>query len=87
MSTRLTELQRSWDSATLDEFKAAFSAELGTLPDEAKAGLKKLESMGMIGPIMMQLLIKFVEMHHEQAQGPQGPEQPGLKVVEKRPAG
>jgi hypothetical protein len=46
MSARLEELQRSWDTATLEEFKQAFSAELDTLPDEAKAGLKKLEAMG-----------------------------------------
>jgi hypothetical protein len=39
--------------------------------------------MGKMGPIMMQALLKFVEMRHEQAQtqDPQGPEQPGLKVV------
>jgi hypothetical protein len=81
MSARLEELQRSWDTATLEEFNQAFSAELDTLPDEAKAGLKKLEAMGRIGPIIMQALIRFVEMRHEQAQNPQDPEQPGLKVV------
>jgi hypothetical protein len=83
MSGRLEELQRSWDTATLEEFNQAFSAELDTLPDEAKAGLKKLEAMGRIGPIIMQALIKFVERRHEQAQAqdPQDPEQPGLKVV------
>jgi hypothetical protein len=42
MSARLEELQRSWDTETLDEFKQAFSKELSTLPDEAKTGLKKL---------------------------------------------
>jgi hypothetical protein len=61
--------------------KEAFRQELDTLPDEAKAGLKKLEAMGKIGPIMMQSLIKFVEQRHEQAQDPQDSEQPGLKVV------
>jgi hypothetical protein len=81
MSARLEELQRSWDTETLEEFSRAFSAELDTLPDEAKAGLKKLEAMGRIGPIMMQALIKFVEQRHEQAQDPQDPQQPGLKVV------
>jgi hypothetical protein len=83
MSARLEELQRSWDTATLEEFMQAFSAELDTLPDEAKAGIKKLEAMGRIGPIIMQTLLKFVEMRHEQAkaQDPQHPEQPGLKVV------
>jgi hypothetical protein len=81
MSARLEELQRSWDTETLEEFSRAFSAELDTLPDEAKAGLKKLEAMGRMGPIMMQALIKFVEQRHEQAQDPQDPQQPGLKVV------
>jgi hypothetical protein len=80
MSARLEELQRSWDTETLEEFNQAFSKELDTLPDEAKAGLKKLEAMGRIGPIIMQALIKFVEMRHEQAKA-QDPEQPGLKVV------
>jgi Family of unknown function (DUF5681) len=80
MSVRLEELQRSWDTATLEEFNRAFQKELDTLPDEAKAGIKKLEAMGKIGPIIMQSLIKFVEMRHEQAQA-QDPKQPGLKVV------
>ncbi len=82
MSARLEELQRSWDTETLEEFNQAFSAELDTLPDEAKAGLKKLEAMGRIGPIIMQSLIKFVEQHHEQAKA-QDPEEGGLKVVER----
>jgi hypothetical protein len=68
MSGRLEELQRSWDTATLEEFSQAFSKELDTLPDEAKAGLKKLEAMGRIGPIIMRALIKFVEQRHEWAQ-------------------
>jgi hypothetical protein len=80
VSATLEELQRSWDTATLEEFKQAFSKEFSTLPDEAKAGLKKLEAMGKIGPIMMQALIKFVEQRHEQAKA-QDPQQPGLKVV------
>jgi hypothetical protein len=80
VSARLEELQRSWDTETLDELKEAFSAELSALPDEAKAGLKKLEAMGKIGPIIMQALIKFVEQRHEQAQA-QDPQQSGLKVV------
>jgi hypothetical protein len=67
VSVRLEELERSWDIATLEEFNQAFSAELDTLPDEAKAGLKKLEAMGRIGPLIMQALIKFVERRHEQA--------------------
>jgi hypothetical protein len=80
MSVRLEELQRSWDIATLEELNQAFSKELDTLPDEAKAGLKKLEAMGRISPIIMQALIKFVEQRHEQAKE-QDPQQPGLKVV------
>ncbi len=80
MSATLAELQRSWDTETWDEFKQAFREKLGTLPDEAKAGLKKLEAMGRIGPIIMQALLKFVEMRHEQAQA-QAPEEGGLKVV------
>jgi NAD-dependent DNA ligase len=62
----------------MEDFR--FSKEFSTLPDEAKAGLKKLEAMGKIGPIMMQALIKFVEQRHEQAKA-QDPQQPGLKVV------
>jgi hypothetical protein len=83
VSARLEELQQSWDTETLEEFKEAFKKELDTLPDEAKAGLSKLEAMGRIGPIIMQALLKFVEMRHEQAQAqdPQDPQQPGLKVV------
>jgi hypothetical protein len=65
VSTTLEELQRSWDTETLEEFNQAFSKELDTLPDEAKAGLKKLEAMGRIGPIIMQALIKFVEQRTE----------------------
>jgi hypothetical protein len=80
MSARLEELQRSWDTATLEEFSRAFQKELDTLPDEAKAGLKKLEAMGRIGPIIMQALLKFVEQRHEQAQA-QAPEEEGLKAV------
>ncbi len=80
MSGRLEELQRSWDTETLEEFSKAFSKELDTLPEEAKAGLKKLEAMGKIGPIIMQALIKFVEQRHEQAQA-QDPEEGGLKAV------
>jgi hypothetical protein len=81
MSARLEELQRSWDTETLEEFSRAFSAELDTLPDEAKAGLKKLEAMGRIGPIIMQALIKFVEMRTESQAQAQDSERPGLKVV------
>jgi hypothetical protein len=78
MSARLEELQRSWDTETLEEIKEAFKKEIDTLPDEAKAGLKKLEAMGRIGSIIMQALTKFVEQRHEQAQAS---EEGGLKVV------
>jgi hypothetical protein len=81
VSVRLEEVQRSWDIETLEEFSQAFSAELDTLPDEAKAGLKKLEAMGRIGPIIMQALIKFVEQHTESQAKAQGPQQPALKVA------
>ncbi len=78
VSTRLEELQRSWDTETWDEFKRAFSAELSTLPEDTKRQLEKMDTKGEIGPLVMQVLLKFVEMRHEQAQDPQ---QPGLKVV------
>jgi hypothetical protein len=81
MSGRLEELQRSWDTATLEEFSQAFSKGLDTLPEEARAGLKKLEAMGRIGPIIMQALIKFVEQHTESQAKAQGPQQPALKVA------
>ena len=56
----------------------AFRQELSTLPDDTKAALEKMDTKGEIGPLVMQVLLKFVEMRHEQAQDPQ---QPGLKVV------
>jgi hypothetical protein len=79
----LEELQRSWDTETWDEFKQAFSKELGTLPDDTRRELEKLETMCGFGPLVMQMLLKFVEMRHEQAQtqDPVDPEQ-RLKVVE-----
>jgi|SRR5918999_756645 hypothetical protein len=80
MSGRLEELQRSWDTATWDEFKQAFSQELATLPDDTKAALEKMDARGGIGPLVMQVLLKSVEMRHEQAQA-QVPEEGGLKVV------
>jgi hypothetical protein len=81
VSATLAELQRSWDTATLDEFKRAFSAELSTLPEEATAGLSKLEAMGKIGPILMQSLIRFVERRHEQKQAPIPEEPEPLKLA------
>ena len=90
VSATLAELQRSWDTATLDEFNQTFQKELDTLPDEAKAGLKKLEAMGRIGPIIMQALIKFVEQRTEsQVRGPVSsdpPEPLKLAVDEQRAA-
>jgi hypothetical protein len=67
VSATLEELQRSWDAATLDEFKEAFTKELDTLPTDARAALEK---MGGIGPLVMQALLKFVEQHHERAPSP-----------------
>ena len=78
VSARLEELQRSWDTATWDEFKHAFWKELGTLPEDTRRELEKLETTCGFGPRVMQLLLKFVEMRHEQAQAP---EEGGLKVV------
>src|SRR5918999_1545074 len=53
VSTRLEELQRSWDTETWDEFKQAFRQELGTLPDDTKAALDKMDTKGEIGPLVM----------------------------------
>jgi hypothetical protein len=86
VSATLAELQRSWNTATWDEFKQAFREELGTLPEDTRRALEKLDTRGEIGPLVMQVLLKFVEMRHEQAkaQDPQDPEQPGLKAVKER---
>jgi hypothetical protein len=80
VSTRLEELQRSWDTETWDEFKQAFRQELSTLPDGTRAALEKMDTKGEIGPRVMQVLLKFVEMRHEQAKA-QAPDEGGLKVV------
>jgi uncharacterized protein YeaO (DUF488 family) len=53
MSTRLGELQRSWDTETWDEFKQAFREELGTLPEDTRRALDALETTGEIGPRVM----------------------------------
>jgi hypothetical protein len=79
-SARREELQRSWDTATWDEFKQAFREELGALPEDTRRELEKLETTGGFGPRVMQLLLKFVEQRHEQAKA-QVPEEGGLKVV------
>jgi Family of unknown function (DUF5681) len=80
VSARLEELQRSWDTETWNEFKRAFREELGTLPEDTRAALEKMETTGGFGPRVMQVLLKFVEMRHEQAKA-QAPEEGGLKVV------
>jgi hypothetical protein len=83
VTATLEELQRAWNTETWSEFRQAFRQELSTLPDDTKAALEKMDTKGEIGPLVMQALIKFVEQRHEQAQAqaPQDPEQPGLKVV------
>jgi hypothetical protein len=80
VSARLEELQRSWDTETWDEFKQAFSKELGTLPEDTRRELDALETTCGFGLLVMQMLLKFVEQRHEQAKA-QDPRQPGLKVV------
>jgi hypothetical protein len=80
VSARLEELQRSWDTETWGEFKQAFRQELGTLPEDTRREFEKLDTKGEIGPRVMQVLLKFVEMRHEQAKA-QAPEEGGLKVV------
>jgi hypothetical protein len=82
VSTRLEELQRSWDTETWDELKQAFREELGTLPEDTRAALEKMETTSGFGPRVMQLLLKFVEQRHEQAKA-QTPEEGGLKVVKR----
>jgi hypothetical protein len=80
VSATLEEVQRAWNAETWGEFKQAFSAELSTLPDDTKAALEKMDTKGEIGLRVMQMLLKFVEMRHEQAKA-QAPEEGGLKVV------
>jgi hypothetical protein len=67
-------------STPWDEFKQAFQKELGTLPEDTRAALEKMETTGGFGPRVMQMLLRFVEMRHEQAKA-QEPKQPELKVV------
>src|ERR687896_296346 len=81
VSARLEELQRRWDTETWDEFKHAFSQELTTLPDDTKRQLEKMDARGGIGPLVMQVLLKFVEMRTESQAKAQAPEEGGLKVV------
>jgi hypothetical protein len=80
VSATLEEVQRAWNTETWDEFKHAFSKELGTLPKDTLAALEKMDARGGIGPLVMQILLRFVEMRHKQAQA-KDPQQPGLKVV------
>jgi hypothetical protein len=84
VSARLEELQRSWDAATLDELKEAFRKEISTLPAEVRRELEELVARNGFGPFVIERLLefKFVEKCTEsQAQDPQDPKQPGLKVV------
>jgi hypothetical protein len=53
VSTRLEELQRSWDTETWDEFKQAFREELSTLPEDTRRELEKLETKCGFGPRVM----------------------------------
>ena len=66
MSARLEGIQRSWDTEMWDEFKQAFRQELGTLPANTRRELEKLETTCGFGPLVMQLLLKFVEQRHEE---------------------
>jgi hypothetical protein len=80
VTATLEELQRAWNIETWGEFKEAFRQELSTLPDDTKRQLDKMDASGEIGPLVMRVLLKFVEMRHEQAQA-QDPEEVGLKAV------
>jgi hypothetical protein len=80
VTATLEEQQRAWNTKTWDEFKQAFRQELSTLPEDTLTALEKMDTKGEIGPIIMQVLLKFVEMRHEQAKA-QDPEEGGLKVV------
>jgi hypothetical protein len=81
VSATLEELQRSWDAATLDEFKEAFRKELDTLPTDARAVLEKV---GGIGPLVMQALLKFVEQ--QQAPIPSDSPEPLKLALDKQRA-
>ena len=84
VSTTLEGLQRSWDARTLDELKEAFRKEISTLPAEVRRELEELVARNGFGPFVIERLLefKFVEKCTEsQAQDPQDPKQPGLKVV------
>jgi hypothetical protein len=78
VTATLEEQQRAWNTETWGEFKQAFRKELSTLPEDTLAALEKMDTKGEIGPRVMQMLLKFVEMRREQAQAP---EEGGLKVV------
>jgi hypothetical protein len=80
VSATLEEIQRVWNIETWGEFKQAFREELSTLPEDTQRALEKLDTKGEIGPLVMQVLLKFVEMRHEQVQA-QALEEGGLKVV------
>ena len=78
VSATLEELQRACNTETWGEFKQAFRQEFGTLPEDTRRQLEKMDTKGEIGPLVMQVLLRFVEMRHKQAQAP---EEGGLKVV------
>jgi hypothetical protein len=48
------------------------------LPEDTRRELEKLETTYEFGPLVMQMLLKFVEMRHKQAEAS---EEGGLKVV------
>jgi hypothetical protein len=79
-STRLEELQRSWDTATWDEFKQAFRKELGTLPEDTRRELDALETTCGFSPRVLQMLLKFVEQRHEEVR-------PALAVIRRTTGG
>jgi hypothetical protein len=89
VSTRLEELQYPWDAITLAELKETFRKELDTLPDDVRRELEKLIAENGFDPLVMQTLLKFkfVEKRTESQAQAQAPEEEGLKVVKKRPAG
>ena len=76
----MEELQRSWNTETWGEFRRAFREELSTLPEDTRRALEKMDTKGEIGPLVMQVLLKFVEMRHEQARDPV-PEEPEIKLA------
>jgi hypothetical protein len=81
VTVTLEEQQCAWNTETWCEFKQAFRKELDTLPDDTKAALEKMDARGGIGPLVMQVLLKFVEQRTESQAQAQDSEEGGLKVV------